>query len=102
MKSLFAVLVTAFFVSIMIGCEPADPSADAALTPNAQGDVASVDAGTLNEDALVSIDLVSGNDEGQQAPEESEGHEELPSDPTENPGEASYYEFPAWHIPPQG
>ena len=31
--------------------------------------------------------------------------EQLPSDPTEDPGqEASYYEFPAWHIPvpPEG
>ena len=106
MKSLFAVLATAFFVSTALSCCSEDiitPLVTDA-TNGAQEDTITADASVSTEDVPVSTDeALDGDGGGQPTPEESDEQEELPSDPTEFPGEeASYYEFPAWHIPPQG
>ena len=69
-----------------------------------------VASGTDETDVLAdeTVDAHSGDDvsKADDAPtEEVMESEQLPSDPTEDPGqEASYYEFPAWHIPvpPEG
>ena len=54
---------------------------------------------------VVSHDIDSAWDSTQSdvnnQPEETQESSQLPSDPTEDPDqESSFYEFPAWHIPP--
>ena len=110
MKSLFAVLVTAFFVYSLVACDAADSNSpvvedvhdtsvstdttapeDSTVESDAEATEAT-QADALDESTAASLDAAE-----ELEPEEKE---QLPSDPTEDPDqEASYYEFPAWHIP---
>ena len=111
MKSLFAVLMTVFFVYSLSACDnssdPVDPPGDVDVATDA-----SVSTDVVVDDVLSGETDETGTDATQEEtsgedasaagdlPEAPEEEEQLPSDPTENPDqEASYYEFPAWHIP---
>ena len=90
------------------GENPAEDVDAQILRVDTEDDV--VASGTDETDVLAdeTVDAHSGDDvsKADDAPtEEVMESEQLPSDPTEDPGqEASYYEFPAWHIPvpPEG
>jgi len=107
MKSLFAVLMTAFFVYSLSACGDSTDDSDSSNVADLTQDT-SVSADVAVEDESDASDLDTAQEEaaGETAgteendiPEVPED-EQLPSDPTEDPDqEASFYEFPAWHIP---
>ena len=111
MKSLFAVLVTVFFMSTVFGCgDDTDTPAAADVAAGVQEDTtvsddvgASVEDVAATDDDVVESDTTESTDAGESAPEGEVPQEELPSDPTEDPDqESSFYEFPAWQVPSEG
>ena len=112
MKSLFAVLMTAFFVYSLSACDDSTVSDDPPTVVDDTHDasastdvvVEDVSSGETDETSLDTTQEETSSettaDTSDDVPEEPEEPEQLPADPTEDPDqEASYYEFPAWHIP---
>ncbi len=110
MKNLFAVLSAMLLIFGPTACEDSGaPSSDTSrfqdsstadsstdTGDSSEADDAAEDASNVDAEDTSDVESIDVLDDAPEVPEES-----LPSDPTENPeGEASYYEFPAWHIPP--
>ena len=109
MKSLFAVLMTVFFVYSLSACgdstegetAPAENVQDSSVVSDADdGDVLLLEDGASDAETQLGEETHEASEVSEAAPEELDEKEQLPSDPTEDPDQqASFYEFPAWHIP---
>ena len=113
MKNLFTVLLMLSFATTqMAACSdsdsventPSDTTVAQNLDSASVEDV--VDGADVSEDAVspveetLSVDAVESSTDVTVTEIDEPEQEQLPSDPTEDPGqESSYYEFPAWHIP---
>ena len=118
MMKLFTVCMTVFFMSVVFSCSDdtvvetqGDVHLDASAVELDSSDILAVD--TLGEadsdsgpdDAADTAEAVgdAGSDDvsGGDITNIEIDAEQLPEDPTENPDESSsFYEFPAWEIPP--
>jgi hypothetical protein len=105
MKSLFAVLTIAVFGYNLLAC---NDSMNKESTIEVQDTTVSLDttseASDVEDDGVNKLDVNSGETSDRSSGSTDvpleEQEEQLPFDPTEDPDqEASYYEFPAWHIP---
>ena len=108
MKNLLIILIVVFGSIYFVACgdsvdsqeQHQDYVADQNLDTPEDAPDDSISLDVIDQvDALADWDTVSVDVSNQ--PEESEEPNQLPSDPTEDPDqESSFYEFPAWHIPP--
>lgn len=110
MKNLLIISMVAFTCNHLVACDSEvvapeqlqDPSSIQDLDAHISSDVSS-DADLLEniaqKDAEAAWDVTPGGLDSQA--EDPKETNQLPSDPTEDPDqESSFYEFPAWHIPP--
>jgi hypothetical protein len=119
MMKLFTVCMTVFFMFAISACSD---DVDVQTTGDGQLDASAVEADvndsdavatdTLSEDDVEALDAVAGEVEavGDVTSTDTTGDdivnvendvEQIQEDPTEDPNDdSSFYEFPAWEIPP--
>ncbi len=109
MKNLLTVSIVAFICSHLGACGDSNVSQTPSQGPSETQNVSSDLDGDTSDGASSDSDVehVGIEDGWDVAPDTAESPtadaqepNQLPSDPTEDPGqEASFYEFPAWNIP---